>query len=111
MVIAKIVQWDGISGTTYPFRNYSLYDTEFNEVGCVYIYTKIENNKWVPIYVGQTCHLAQRIDEHATDMCERSNRCILKKNPTNIHVYRLEDEDTRKNVEIDIIRNYHWCCN
>jgi len=111
MEIGSIVRWNGVSGKIYSFRVYSL-RSSFNEVECVYIYTKIVIDKWVPIYVGETSHLHTRIREHATHK-EKCDLLIQKSGATHIHIYRLAGDGNRKEKEKDLIDNpyYFWTCN
>ena len=101
--------WSGKSGKTYSFEKWTL-DTRFNEVECVYIYTKLENNSWRCIYIGQTSQLATRLYQHANGE-EDSDKRIQRSGATYLHVLKLKPESARLNVETDIRNNYKWSCN
>jgi len=101
--------WTGNSGKIYTFEKWTL-DTNFYEVECVYIYTKLVNNSWQCIYVGQTSQLATRLYQHANGD-DDSDICIQKSGATHLHVLQLKPESTRLNVETDLRNNYKWSCN
>lgn len=55
------VNWKGASGRQYAFFIYGLpYSFKTGQNGN-YIYTKVVNNVWVPIYIGQG-NLVDRVD-------------------------------------------------
>ena len=103
------VNWTGASRKIYSFDVYTM-DTKFNEVECVYLYTKIVNNIYQPIYVGQTSQLATRLDQHANGD-EDSEKCIQHSGATHLHVHMLKPESSRRSVENDLLKNYNWSCN
>ena len=101
--------WTGVSGKVYSFEVWTL-DTSFNEVECVYIYTKLLNNAWQAIYVGQTSQLATRLSQHANGDAD-SDKCIQRSGATHLHALQLKPESARLDVETDIRNNYKWSCN
>lgn len=104
--------WEGGSGMVYCFEVWSL-DEVFDNIECVYIYTKKDGTgSWKPLYVGQTCHLATRIDEHANGN-EESDLRIQESGATHIHIHRLVGENNQRRVERDLLCNrmYTWHCN
>jgi len=106
------VDLTGESGNTYTFEVYNI-NSNFSEVGCVYIYTKIgDNGYWQCIYIGQTKHLATRLNQHAIGEDE-SDICIQNSGATHLHVLLLKPESSRIIVETDIRNNpdYYWSCN
>jgi predicted GIY-YIG superfamily endonuclease len=104
--------WSGKSGKTYSFEVWNLATTTFNEVECIYIYTKLVNNYWQYIYVGQTSQLATRVYQHSTGN-DASDKCIQRSSATYLHVLKLTPESARLDVETDIRNNpnYRWSCN
>jgi hypothetical protein len=92
--------WVGISGKSYTYYVHSLPSNfNVNQDGN-YIFTKTENNKWVPIYIGQG-DLGDRI----TTNHHKAN-CILKKGATHVHAHlnaRLQD---RLAEEQDLLAAY-----
>ena len=96
--------WHGLSGNPYVFTVYDL-NTNWYDVGGVYIFAKIENRKWVPIYIGETHSFKERL--------VRSHEkwdCALRRGMTHIHALRIDDSRRRKAVERDLIDNYGQKC-
>ena len=104
------VVWTGKSGNQYTFEVYPLDTTRFNEVECVYIYTKAVEGKWKAIYVGQTSQLATRLAQHASGNGV-SDKCIQRSGASHLHVHMLTSESSRLDVETDIRNNYNTSCN
>jgi predicted GIY-YIG superfamily endonuclease len=103
------MDWKGKSGRTYPFEIWTK-NTQFYEVECIYIYTKLENDGWQCLYVGQTSQLATRLQQHANGDSD-SDKCIQKSGATHIHVHQKSPESARFDEETDIRNNYRWSCN
>jgi len=101
--------WRGKSGKDYTFEVWPA-NTNFNDVECVYIYTKLENNSWKCIYVGQTSQLATRLQQHASGT-DDNDKCIQRSGATYIHVLQLKPESARLNVETDLRNGWNWTCN
>jgi predicted GIY-YIG superfamily endonuclease len=101
--------WPGKSGKTYSFNVWTI-DTSFKEVECVYIYTKDIGDSWQLVYVGQTEHLATRLEEHENGN-EDSDKCIQRSGATHIHVHQESSKLTRILVETDLRNNFKWSCN
>ena len=62
------VTFTGASGEKYNFTAYTT-DTVFIAAGAVYIFTKLENQSYIPLYIGQTDNLAERIPNHEKWSC------------------------------------------
>jgi predicted GIY-YIG superfamily endonuclease len=105
----ETIDWKGQSRTTYTFEIWPI-NTKFNDVECVYIYTKAANNIWQPIYVGQTSQLATRLQQHAEGDSD-SDKCIQRSGATHVHVHQKRPESARLDEETDIRNNYQWSCN
>jgi predicted GIY-YIG superfamily endonuclease len=106
------IDCEGKTGTIYTFNMWTI-DTSFNEVECVYIYSKkLADDSWKSIYVGQTEHLATRLKEHE-DEDNKSDICIQNSGATHIFVHREKSKFTRIAIETDIRNNpdYNWSCN
>jgi predicted GIY-YIG superfamily endonuclease len=101
--------WKGISGKNYLFEKWAI-NTNFDEIECVYIYTKLVAVSWKAIYVGQTEHLATRHRQHETGNND-SDKCIQKSGATHLHVFQLKPESARRDVETDLLKGYTWTCN
>ena len=96
--------WTGKSGQPYRYEVYA-YDTEFNEVAVNYCVAKIVNNRYQPIYFGQTSNLRERFKNHECEDCFKRHKA------TQIHVYQNALESIRKSHESDLIANYQPVCN
>lgn len=93
--------WIGASGTEYLYYVHQLpVNFDENQNGN-YIYTKIINSKWSPIYIGQG-DFNDRIgpNHHQAD-------CIKNKGATHVHVRLNPKEQNRINEEEDLLANYY----
>lgn len=104
------VQFTGRSGVKYSFNVY-LWGTKFKkDYGAVYFITKRtkkSNGSYSHerIYVGQTSDMSTRFDNH------HKKSCFDKHNKNCVCVYGEEDEDTRLEIENDLLDNYDPPCN
>lgn len=97
----KTCNWNGASGTSYKYYVYELPHSFNDDQNGNYIYTKINNNnKWVPIYIGQG-DLGDRVgpSHHKAD-------CISSKGATHVHVHLNSTEKNRLSEESDLLANY-----
>jgi predicted GIY-YIG superfamily endonuclease len=98
----------GASGEKYSFNVYSL-DTEFNNIGAVYIFTKrtTEQDKGSHtfLYIGQTSELGDRIAQH------EKWPCVRKYDANCICAHADEDEDSRLAKEADLLKANKPSCN
>lgn len=96
-----IIHWIGASGTKYKYHIWDLpVDFKPNQDGN-YIYSKRnENNKWVPIYIGQG-DLKDRVENH------HQAACIKRKGATHIHVHLNSKKEDRIKEEKDLLANYN----
>ena len=93
--------WIGKSGNSYKYHIYKL-PPNFKNASGNYIFTKLNtNNKWVPIYIGETKDLSERFDDH------HKMPCIKRKGVTHIHAHlNQEGEVARRQEESDLLDNY-----
>jgi len=92
--------WSGSSGTKYKYHVYELPYT-FNEgQDGNYIYAKVVEEKWSPIYIGQG-DLHDRISDnhHKAD-------CIKRKGATHVHAHLNAKKVDREAEEADLLDNY-----
>lgn len=92
--------WTGVSGIPYTFYvhdNPTNFDP--NQFGN-YIYAKISDGKWVPIYIGEG-ELSERccIQHHKA-------LCIAARGATHVHAHLNENAATRKVEERDLLARY-----
>jgi hypothetical protein len=104
------VTFTGASGSKYEFNSYE-FGANFKEnYGAVYFITKRHQNNnggysHERIYVGQTEDLSTRFDGHHKQDCFDQNdaNCIC--------IHGEQSENTRLDIEQDLIDNYNPPCN
>ena len=94
--------WVGASGKNYKYFIYSIPPDFNNGQPGNYIFVKLSNDqKWIPIYIGETKDLGERFDGH------HKMSCIKRKGATHIHVHlNFGGEDVRKKEEQDLLDHY-----
>ncbi len=99
------VNWPGLSGRQYTYYVYPV-GTDFESVPGNYIFAKVTNGSWTPVYIGETSDLSLRFDNH------HKMPCIKRNGATHIHVHRNDGGVTaRQAEESDLIRNFRPICN
>ena len=99
----ETVHWRGASGSDYKYWVYPI-GTTFKEVPGNYIFTKRENGRWRPIYVGETENLGERFDTH------HKAQCIARKSATHIRAHTSSERvEVRRAEESDIIKGNAEC--
>ena len=95
------IQWTGASGENYAYYVYSL-PANLNEgQDGNYIYTKIENNSWKPIYIGEgDLGVRTNADNH------HQATCLKSKGVTHVHAHKNAVEKERLAEEQDLLANY-----
>lgn len=98
--------WEGESGKTYRYKIYGI-GTSFKDMPGNYIFTKKANfNKWLPIYIGETDSLENRLSNH------EKLPCVERNGGTHIHVHSSSsDEEIRCSEEVDLINKWNPSCN
>ncbi len=99
-----IVDFRGVSGEVYAFEVYPD-DTEFDDEGAVYVFTKITPFKATPLYIGETETLGTRIANHEKWECADKHGC------THICVYWVGSKEEGLEIETDLRHNYNTPCN
>ncbi len=100
MATNETCDWTGASGKRYTYHVYSL-PTSFNvNQNGNYIFAKIVNNRWVPIYIGQG-DLGNRISDN-----HHQAKCIVNKGATHVHVHLNTTESARTAEESDLLASY-----
>ena len=100
MAEKEICVWDGKSGKKYTYLIYTLPQSFNQGQDGNYIYTKVENNYWKPIYIGEG-DLGDRIGPS-----HHQAKCIKDKEATHVHVHLNKNEQARKSEEKDLLANY-----
>ena len=92
--------WPGKTGAQYKYWVHSL-PTTFNPgQDGNYIYSKLTNGYWVPIYVGEG-YLGDRISSN-----HHQAICIRNKGATHVHVHTNATLAARQREESDILANF-----
>ncbi len=71
----------------------------------VYIFSRQDGRHFIPIYVGESTNIAQRMRSH-----ERID-CIRDSGANYFHTYQVSAADTRQSIEQGLIAYYHPHCN
>ena len=91
--------WVGASGSRYVYE-VSLLPKKFTEYQHVnYIYCKLTDGEWVPVYIGHG------ILEEIGSNHHHQIRCIREKGATHIHIHFNENENDRLREEVDLLDN------
>ena len=108
--MAEICTWIGKSGDGYKYC-ISEIDSSFQDKAGNYIFAyKNAEGYWVPVYIGQSSDLGDRLNNWPTSHHQAS--CIQKQGATHIHNHLSSDsEKERKGEEDDLIDNYGPSCN
>lgn len=95
------VNWVGASGRNYTYWIYPRHPG-IPAVPGNYIYTKIVNNQWVPIYIGQG-DLSVRLTKNHHQI-----ECINSKGATHVHVHshKNPNEAERLAEEKDLLAGH-----
>ena len=100
------VNWPGKSGKEYKYQVYPLSAT-FDPVPGDYIYAKqSEDGSWIPLYVGQTRDLRQRLEGF------EKQALAIQNGATHIHVHIIsEGQAARCDEARDLIFYWQPICN
>ena len=93
------IYWTGASQKRYGYWSYPLLFTCNAGQNGNYIFTKVVNNVWVPIYIGQG-DLNERINDPT------HSECAAAKGATHVHVHTNSSEQDRLVEEADILANH-----
>ena len=75
--MADTCNWPGASGRSYLYHVY-LFGTALKPEAGNYIYAKLNSqNQWVPLYIGETDDLQERVATHEKRECVKQNGVIL----------------------------------
>lgn len=100
------ISWTGMSGQKYNYWVYRI-GTTFKDKPGNYIFAKVSTpGKWLPLYIGETDSLAERIPNH------EKLPCVKRNGGTHIHVHiSSSSETTRRTEESDLIAKWDPPCN
>lgn len=95
----KTASWIGASGKEYVYLIYPI-ETDFDpDQDGNYIFTKMEDDEWVPVYIGEG-DLQDRIND------PEHRPCALDRGATHLHVHLNPLEDDRTSEERDLLANH-----
>lgn len=99
----EIAIFSGISGKPYNFIVFNM-NTQFKSIAAVYIFAEHAEDLFLPIYIGQTTDLKDRIQNHEKWPCAIRHHC-------NCLCIRKTEQQDLFDIETDLIRNYATPCN
>ena len=105
--MADTIDWPGQSGTTYTYWFASEMENPSmkNESGN-YMFVKEVSDGWIPVYIGETGNLDERLTNHPELPCVRSN------NGTRLMAHTTPaGQAARKAEESDLIARWNPPCN
>jgi len=106
MTTEPTILWSGQSGKEYKYWISDLNST-FKQSPGNYIFTKeTQPGRFVPIYIGQTSNLSERLENHDHLPCIRRNGATHICSHTSSN-----DEATRRAEEDDLIQHWSPICN
>lgn len=106
--------FSGISGYNYEFSEIPINGSRFEDVYCVYIYAKLYQGFYTPLYIGKTIHLRTRLNEHNDDGV---NTSTFIRGVTHILVHTpsartMQEAETKiENIERDLLLAINTPCN
>ncbi|HEY8591910.1 MAG TPA: hypothetical protein VIL42_03485 [Sphingomicrobium sp.] len=99
-------EWPGASGRTYTYHVYGV-GTSFKTEPGNYIFAKVANGKWVPVYIGESECLGERCTS-----THHKWEAALKHGATHIHAHlNKAGLQSRLDEETDLRRNFNTPCN
>lgn len=103
--MADKCKWTGKSGKEYEYHIRPI-GTKFKKEPGNYVFAKVQNRQWTPVYIGQTSDLSERFDFH------HKADCINRQGATHVHAHLSnKNESVRISEENDLITNYSPPCN
>lgn len=94
-------EWTGQSGKRYAYWVYQIPVTLNAGQNGNYIYCKVVNGSWQPLYIGQGDLGARTdIDQH------HQSDCLKRKGATHVHAHKTENERDRLSEEGDLLASY-----
>lgn len=91
------VSWTGYRNTPYSYMVYDLPFSCSEDIEGNYIFCKQEDNKWIPVYIGEG-QLHRRIND------PKHSECAINKGATHVHTRINEIEQARKFEQGDLLQ-------
>ncbi len=102
----QTISWPGKSGKTYVYWIYPIGHGMHEKAGNYLFAKETKPGNWLPVYIGQTKNLDQRLENHEKEECATRNGA------THIHAHLNADgEAVRKAEERDLILHWQPVCN
>jgi predicted GIY-YIG superfamily endonuclease len=104
--MADTCNWPGVSGKSYAYEVHP-FGTSLKAEAGNYIYAKLNTQgQWVPLYIGETEDLNDRVATH------EKRECVRKNGVTHIHAHLTSGaKSVRLDEETNIRNNYNTPCN
>jgi hypothetical protein len=94
------VNWPGKSGKRYTYTVFPL-DQAWNDVPANYIFAKLTDRGWSPVYFGESERLKTRHISHEKELCAKRNGA------THIHAHKSSaQKQERLDEETDLRNNF-----
>ncbi len=95
----NIATWNTSDGTTHEFTVYA-FNSNWNAVGGVYIFSYFDGQYWRPLYIGETDNFSRRLPTHErwTD--------AQRAGATHIHAITVQQAAMRAALEQRLIQDY-----
>ena len=102
----QLIYWTGASGKEYKYWIHEI-GTSFKNCPGNYIFTKETSpGRWMPIYIGETESLNDRLSDH------EKLPCVNRNGGTHVHVHtNSSNSDARKVEETDLLDKWDPACN
>jgi len=102
----QAIYWVGASGKEYKYWIYEI-GTSFKNCPGNYIFAReVSPGHWMPIYIGETESLKDRLPNH------EKLPCVNRNSGTHVHTHAsLPDSDVRKAEEADLLNKWDPACN
>lgn len=108
--MADHIVWKGASGKTYKYwflgTTLAVVPSEIKHTAGNYMFVKRSGSGWLPVYIGQTGSLRNRIPDHPELPCAKRNSGTRIMSHTTSNAEQL-----RRKEESDLIANYSPPCN
>ena len=106
IIADQTILWQGASGKQYEYWISPLGMSFVDEPGNYIFVKETSPNNWIPIYIGETDSLKNRLADHEKLLCVRRN------GGTHIHAHTTSgSQQVRKEEEADLLANWDPPCN
>lgn len=92
--------WTGASGKQYTYHVYPRGTNITEGQDGNYIYAKLSDDGWLPIYFGEGDLCSRAGDDH------HKTKCIDSKSATHVHMRLNSTKEARRAEEKDLLANY-----